>query len=71
MKIISFITEQEVIRRILEHLNLWLKKPATSNRDPPEINPVKVVRETVYGEPFDDGWPGADDDLFMDEVYPD
>ncbi|MBU4264331.1 MAG: transposase [Proteobacteria bacterium] len=71
MKIISFITEQEVIRRILEHLNLWLKKPANSNRDPPELKPDQVVRETVYGEPFDDGWPGADDDLLLDEVYPD
>jgi len=36
-----------------------------------ELHPVLVARKNVYGEQFDDGWPGPDDDLFMDEVYPD
>jgi|LGOV01.1.fsa_nt_gb hypothetical protein len=33
-------------------------------------NLSRDVRETVYGEPFDDGWPEPDDEPFMDEVYP-
>ena len=71
MKIISFITEKDVIRLILEHLNLWPKKLANASRDPPEFNPDQIVRETTYGEPFDDGWSDPGDELFMDEVYPD
>ncbi len=49
MKIISFITEQLVIKQILEHLGLWRTKPS---RDPPE----DAISHVVY-EPFDDGWP--------------
>ena len=40
-----------------------------SNRDPPELNSAQGVRDTVYGEPFDDGWPGVGDELFIDQVY--
>ncbi len=51
MKIVSFITEESVVRQILEHLNLWAEK---LSRDPPEMEPftetIGVVRE-----PFDDG----------------
>jgi len=37
MKIISFITEAEIIRRILEHLGLWAEKPRKSGeRAPPQ-----------------------------------
>ena len=54
MKIISFISEAAIIRRILEHLGLWtIKKPkptAPASRAPPALD-----RERRY-EPFDDGW---------------
>ncbi len=55
MKIISFITEVAIIRRILEHLGLWTgKRPkwaVPADRAPPALD-----RERRY-EPFDDGWP--------------
>ena len=56
MKIISFITEHQVIQKILEHLSLWAQK---SSRDPPNRETSPVNNELVY-EPFDDGWPALD-----------
>jgi len=50
MKIISFITDQQVIRQILKHLGLWT--PATS-RDPPNTNFSPKNHGPVY-EIFDD-----------------
>ncbi len=40
MKIISFITDQEVLRQILKHLGLWMPAPS---RDPcnKELSPKK------------------------------
>ncbi len=66
MKIISFITDQQVIRQILKHLGLWTR---TSSRDPPSTNFSTKDHEPVY-EFFDDlsafneqadGWPGYDE----------
>ena len=71
MNIISFITEKDVIRKILEHLNLWPQQSTKAGRAPPELNPAHIVRETNYGEPFDDGWPEPGDEFFMDDVYSD
>lgn len=54
MKIISFITEQAVIRKILVHLDLW---EAQQERSPPEVAARDMPpprHETVY-EPSDDG----------------
>jgi hypothetical protein len=50
MKIIIFINEADVIRKILAHHCLWKEKTAVE-RAPPVIDP-----ERTY-EPFDDGWP--------------
>jgi hypothetical protein len=50
MKIISFINEADVIRKILEHLNLWEEKT------PVERAPPDLIREKSC-EPYDDGWP--------------
>ncbi len=60
MKIISFIIESEVIRKILEHLGVWEEKT------PAERAPPVTIRERRY-EPVDDlsacddaqtgGWP--------------
>ncbi|MDR4497100.1 MAG: hypothetical protein MRK02_04125 [Candidatus Scalindua sp.] len=33
MKIISFIDEYQIIRKILEHLGLWSQKPSRDPRD--------------------------------------
>jgi hypothetical protein len=52
MKIISFIakSQADVIRKILEHLELWEKqiRPPPNRPPPPEKN--------IPCEPFDDGW---------------
>ncbi|MGI6527470.1 MAG: hypothetical protein ACOX25_08910 [Caldicoprobacterales bacterium] len=39
MKIIAFIEEETVIKKILKHLNLWI----TGNHDPPALS--KAVGE--------------------------
>ncbi len=66
MKIISFITDQQVIRQILKHLGLWISAPF---RDPPNTESSHINHEPVY-EIFDDlyafnehadGWPGYDE----------
>ena len=43
MKIISFINEADVIRKILEHLNLWEEKT------PVERAPPDLIREKSCG----------------------
>lgn len=54
MKIISFITEKDIIRKILEHLDLW------EGKIPTERVPPVPIRDRDYG-PFDDGWPGYEE----------
>jgi hypothetical protein len=58
MKIISFITDSKTIRKILEHL-LWTE---VSSRAPPPLTRDSQEEEVVY-EPFDDGWPGLEDEI--------
>ena len=50
MKIISFITDLEVIRQIQKHLGLWIPAPS---RDPPNTESSHINHEPVY-ELFDD-----------------
>ena len=50
MKVISFITEDFVIKQILKHLGLWQQKPSRSPPPPPKAG------ELVY-EPCHDDWP--------------
>ena len=50
MKIISFINEPDVIRKILEHLRLWEEKTPLE-RAPPDLIPEKNYA------PYDYGWP--------------
>jgi Putative transposase len=58
MKIISFITQPEIIRRILEHLKLW-DDSARNGRSPPNTTPP--ASDHVRYEPVDDGWPGYEE----------
>jgi len=53
MKIIGFITEAVIIRRVLEHLGLWRGK--TPAPPPSDRAPSAPGHEKRY-EPFDDGW---------------
>ena len=45
MKIISFITDPQLIRHILEHLGLWVQRPS---RDPPSQEASHEDGEIVY-----------------------
>ena len=49
MKILAFITENKIIKKILEHLDLWRDK---SSRDPPNIMPedAPIIYEPLYEE---------------------
>lgn len=66
MKIISFITDQQIIRQILKHLGLWMPTPS---RDPPNKEYFPKNHDLAY-ELFDDmsvfniqadDWPGYDE----------
>jgi hypothetical protein len=67
MKIISFINERPVIRKILEHLNLWDEQQR--QRSPPSRAGLQLPawkRQPFPGQPqqqelFDDGWPGYEE----------
>ena len=52
MKIISFIYERKVIKKILDHLGIFQKQE--QKRGPPP-SPKKCPERVV--EPYDDGWP--------------
>ncbi|HIP82492.1 MAG TPA: transposase [Desulfocapsa sulfexigens] len=67
MKIISFINEPNVIRKILEHLDLWNtpeqpRPPPGKRFTLPQHNPCPPVTEQE--EVFDDGWPGYEEPVF-------
>ncbi len=63
MKIISFITDRQVVRKILKHLQLWHEGPARSPpaRAGPEILTHKWQHDMVHTELYDDGWPGYEE----------
>ena len=67
MKIISFLNERPVIRKILEYLNLW-DEQQWQRLPPSRAGPKLPVwkRQPLPGEPqqqelFDDGWPGYEE----------
>ena len=54
MKILAFITENKIIKKILEHLDLWRDKPS---RDPPNVpEDAPIIYEPLYDDPqsYDD-----------------
>ncbi len=56
MKIISFIYQRKVIKKILTHLNIFKEKK--NQRAPPTVDPEYTEPVIV---PFDDGWPEHDE----------
>lgn len=54
MKIVSFICEHRVVKKILAHLGLLRGAEPKCNRAPPV--PVDTCGGTSI-EPYDDGWP--------------
>jgi hypothetical protein len=66
MKIISFINEPDVIRKILEHLDLWnipeQPRPLPEGRfTSPLHNPCPAITEQDDFDFFDDGWHGYEE----------
>jgi len=55
MKIISFIYERAVIKKILVHLHLYSEPKQQRAPPAPEPEPGKIIRDY---ESYDDGWPG-------------
>jgi len=65
MKNISFINEPDVIRKILEHLDLWStpeqpRSPPENRFTPPQHNPCPAITDQDDFD-FDDGWPGYEE----------
>jgi len=63
MSIISFIENEEVIRKILEHLRLWLVK----RRPQPRANVPPVQIQLDYS---DSQIPSFEKDVHKDPDYP-
>jgi len=63
MKVISFIEDLEVIRKILEHLGLWLVK----RRPQPRANAPPVNIHLDYS---DSQIPPSEDCLYKQPEYP-
>jgi hypothetical protein len=60
MKIISFIYERKVIKKILAHLGLSEEAKSKQERAPPFPQMVETIIE-----PYDDGWPDYEE-FFID-----
>ena len=65
MKIISFITEHQIIKKILEHLSLWEQN---ASRDPPNRNSSPENNELTY-KPFYEDWSGYEEPSIMLNLY--
>ena len=61
MKIVSFIYEYAVVKKILVHLCLY--QVQEQKRGPPVVQPSKYTERVI--EPYDDGWPEYED-TFID-----
>lgn len=59
MKIISFIYERTVIKKILTHLKLYEER---NNQRAPSAAPQYIVPTEIV--PYDDGWPGYEEPVF-------
>jgi Putative transposase/Transposase zinc-binding domain len=66
MKIVSFIVERKVIRKILTHLKLWTGNAIRGSPHWPGkvgASPTTSKQERRY-DPVDDGWPGYDEPVY-------
>ncbi|MBN2233068.1 MAG: transposase [Deltaproteobacteria bacterium] len=65
MKIVGFITDYPVIRKILKHLDLWERPPPVAPVLPDASLASPSARactgEGLVYEPLDDGWPGYEE----------
>jgi hypothetical protein len=65
MKIISFIEDEEVIKKILKHLGLWKKRA----RPPPKTRVAPTRTDTFIDDSFSQ-LPASDKWLCVDQEYP-
>lgn len=65
MKVIALIEDAAVVRKILEHLDLWQIRRGDERGTAPKED-GRVEPDSVY-DPVDDGWPGWSDDLPADQ----
>jgi len=63
MKIISFIDDSEIIKKILKHLDLW----EVRQRPPPRANAPPL---NIHIDYTDSQIPSYEDDLYCDPDYP-
>ncbi len=76
MRILAFIEEPEIIKKILQHLGLWERKarpPPRANASPPDvhIDYVYFVEDVYfYKSRKDSQLPPSDDYLYVDVEYP-
>ena len=76
MKILSFIEDSEVIKKILKHLGLWdikARPPPKATATPPDfhIDYVYFVEDVYfYKSRMDSQIPPCEDYLFHDPDYP-
>ena len=61
MRILAFIEDQELIRKILSHLGLWKRTP----RPPPPPHAPDVILDPSPSQP-----PDWEDDLNQDPGFP-
>ena len=75
MKIISFINEPDVIRKILEHLDLWNTQGQPRLQPerrfkPPQHNPCPAIIEQDDFDFFDDGRSGYEEPYITRDCQP-
>ncbi|MDY7037786.1 MAG: hypothetical protein SV375_16685 [Thermodesulfobacteriota bacterium] len=63
MRILAFIADEEVIKKILKHLGLWDQKA----RPPPKVT---ATTPDIHIDYSDSQVPACDDYLFHDPEYP-
>ena len=73
MRIIAFIEEPEIVKKILKHLGLWDQNPPylrrVKARPPPKLRPAAERAETLTDDSFFQV-PTPDNYLYVDAVYP-
>jgi hypothetical protein len=53
MRIISFIDQPDVIKKILQHLSLWEESQAPPESEPPRNEIKEITFDPCYVRPFE------------------
>jgi hypothetical protein len=66
MRVISFIADPQVIKKVLKHLGLWEVKP----RPPPQMVKMQPLFAEPHIDDFDSPVTPSDNGLYVDPVSP-